>query len=237
MWSLFGDYYADVTRERFLQDLSNKQYLILLLDRGDSSVQGFSTIQVFEREVLGKNFISVYSGDTLIHRDYWGQTALQKAFFVFLMKLKLKNPLTTVWWFLISKGYKTYMLMARGCPEYWPRHDKATPVWPAAVINALATEKFGDDWKPALGVIQFADPAGRLKEGVAPIYPDLLNVDEIRYFNERNPGHAKGDELCCVGRIDAKLAAYYIGKLSVKMWRRYSRRLKHTLQPLPASAE
>lgn len=220
MWGLFNQYYADVSFERFVSDLRAKHSIILLIDSGDQSIQGFSTIQVYERMVDGKRFLAVYSGDTLIDRRYWGQTALQKAFFLFLMRLKLRNPLTTVWWFLISKGYKTYLLLARGCPEHWPRYEQETPEWPKAVMNALAAEKFGNDWQPEAGVIRFSQPVGRLKEGVAPVNDELLSIDEIRFFAERNPGHAEGDELVCLGRINARLAAYYVKKLLGKHWRK-----------------
>lgn len=143
MWAVFRSYYADISRDRFLSDLSEKQFVILLRDTGDQSLQGFSTIQVLRRSFEGQPYIAVYSGDTIINQAYWGQTALQGAFYRFLMGLMLRNPLTPLYWFLISKGYKTYLLVSRGCPDHWPRHDQATPNRVLGMIDQLATEKFG----------------------------------------------------------------------------------------------
>lgn len=226
MWAVFRSYYADVSRDRFLADLSEKQFVILLKDKGDASLQGFSTIQVLRRELDGRPYIAVYSGDTIINQAYWGQTALQGAFYRFLMGLMLRNPLTPLYWFLISKGYKTYLLVSRGCPDHWPRHDRATPDRVLGMIDQLAREKFGDDWKPEKGVLQFAKPAGRLKEGVAPIDVQALAYPDIRYFAERNPEHERGDELCCLAAINVKLALFYVNKLLTKSIRRQFAKFK-----------
>lgn len=233
MWSVFRQYYADISESRFLADLHEKQWVILLLDEGDRSVQGFSTIQVLRRRFEGREYLAVYSGDTIIHAAYWGQTALQAGFYRFLMRLMLSNPFTPVYWFLISKGFKTYLLVSRGCPDYWPRHDQPTPPRILGMLDQLASEKFGDAWQPATGILHFATPAGRLREGVAPISAELLSHPDIRFFAERNPGHAQGDELCCLARIDLKLALFYVGKLARKRWQRLRRR---SLRSAPAAA-
>ncbi len=226
MWTVFRRYYADISRDRFLADLSEKQYVIVLFDRGDQTVQGFSTIQVLRRTHNGRPYIAVYSGDTIINQAYWGQTALQGGFYRFLMGLMLKNPITPIYWFLISKGYKTYLLVSRGCPDHWPRYDRATPPHVMGMIDQLANEKFGSDWKPELGVLQFSTPAGRLKEGVAPIDAAALKHPDIRFFAQRNPGHEKGDELCCLAAINLKLGAFYIAKLLRKSLRRQLNKYK-----------
>lgn len=224
MWSVFCGYYADISRDKFLADLNEKQFVLLLFDSGDRSVQGFTTIQVLHRHFAGKPYIAVYSGDTIINEAYWGQSALQGGFYRFLMGLKVKNPLTPLYWFLISKGYKTYLLVSRGCPNYWPRHDSPTPDHVSGIIDQLSREKFADDWKPELGVLKFATPAGKLKEGVAPIDDAALAYPDIRYFVERNPGHTQGDELCCLAAIDMQGGVSYVGKLARKWVRRQFRK-------------
>ncbi|MCM2279809.1 MAG: hypothetical protein NDJ89_17175 [Oligoflexia bacterium] len=219
MWALFSVYYENIEREVFERDLATKDQVILLRDREDGSIQGFSTLQVYRREIRGRRVVVVFSGDTVISPAYWGQLALQWAFFRYILKTKLLNPAVPVYWFLISKGYRTYLLLSRNFPEYWPRHDRATPEWQQAVLDALAGEKYGADWKPELGILRFERPRDRLRSGVAPIEAALLsgpgNAD-IRYFQERNPGHAQGDELCCLGRVDARLGFFYSIKAARK---------------------
>lgn len=213
MWALFRLYYAEVTREHFERDLFEKRDVIVLTDTGDGSLQGFSTLLVYDRRVMGRRVVAVFSGDTIVHQDYWGQTALQRTFLGYIMRTKLKHPFVPVYWYLISKGYKTYLLLSRNYLEYWPRHDKATPAWQQAVIDQLSRDRYGDAYDASSGVLRFAGDDGRLRDGVSPIDRELLEAPDIRFFVERNPGHSEGEELCCIGRVNLSLWAAYTFKL------------------------
>lgn len=213
MWSVFARYYAEVSREVFERDLAEKDELILLRDAGDRSIRGFSTLKVFEETIDGRRHLAIFSGDTIVEQAYWGQRALHRRFIRYVVGKKLQNPRAAVYWFLITKGYKTYLLLARNFPDYYPRHDAPTPAAEAALLDRLSRRKFGDAWKPALGVLQFERCAGRLAEGVAPIDPSLLEDPDVRFFAQKNPGHAHGDELCCLGRVDLKLWASFTARL------------------------
>lgn len=200
MWGLFARHYEGVSRARFDRDLGEKTRVILATDSGDGALRGFSTIQVLGRRIGGRRATVVYSGDTIIDPAYWGQRALQGAFLRLLVLTKLSAPATPLYWFLISKGYKTYLLLARNFHRFWPRQGQATPAPQAELIRSLAAEKFGRAYRDDLGIIQAED--GRVRAGLAPITAELLRDPDVRFFVERNPGHAAGDELCCLGRFD-----------------------------------
>lgn len=236
MWRVFTKYYADVTRAKFEADLAEKQEVVILRDAADRSLQGFSTIQVYRREVHGRPFVAVYSGDTVLEEAYWGQTTLQKIFVAYLLRTKLKNPLVPVYWFLISKGYKTYLLLTRNMPTYWPRHDRPTPSLPAQVLDLLARDKFGDAWRPEQGILHFDVCQGRLKRGVAPIEAGLLAHPDIRFFVERNPGHADGDELCCLGEVDLAFPLMFPLKLLRRSVARFLTRARRLWADASASS-
>lgn len=213
MWTLFDSIYADVDRGRFDQDLAEKQHVILLFDEGNESIRGFSTLHVYRRAIEGRDVIVVYSGDTVIAPGYWGQRALHSAFVKFVTTCKARHPFVPLYWFLISKGYKTYLLLSRNFPEYWPRRDIPTPAWPAAVLNTLAKEKFGSQFVPERGVVQFDRPMGRLRTGIAPIESEMLQDPDVRFFIEKNPGHEAGEELCCLGRLGVQQGVFYMSRL------------------------
>ncbi len=217
MWVLYAHYYEEGTRDIFLRDLAEKNHVIVIRDTGDYSVQGFSTIKCFSKQVDGRLFWVVYSGDTIVAKEHWGQTALQRAFLTYIIRTKLQHPFTPVYWFLISKGYKTYLLLSRNFPTYWPRHDKPMPAWEKKVLDTLAKEKFGDDYLPEHGIVHYKDCPGRLKLDVAPISKELQKkYDDIRFFVEKNPGHEQGDELCCLGLNNPHTWIHYLGKLGRK---------------------
>lgn len=213
MWTVFDRVYADVERFRFEQDLAEKQHVILLLDKGDQSVQGFSTLCVYDRVVEGREVVVVYSGDTVIAPGYWGQRALHAAFVKYVAACMARHPFVPVYWFLISKGYKTYLLLGRNFPEYWPRRDTPTPPWPAAVMKTFASEKFGRHFVAERGVIEFDRPMGRLRDGMAPIEPEMLDDPDVKFFIEKNPRHEVGDELCCLGKLDFEQSIYSMRRL------------------------
>ena len=223
MWALFEQYYADVSRETFEKDLSHKNHVILIQERDTQRVKGFSTLQRLEMEVKGKKALVIFSGDTIVEKEYWGQTVLQKAFLGYVLRQKLSSGWVPTYWFLISKGYKTYLLLSRNFPVYWPRHDRPTPVWENELLSELASHKFGEAWIPELGILHFPDKKGRLKEDVAPIDEKLFQYPDIAFFARKNPGHLQGDELCCLGLVDFWLPFSYGKKLlfrKVKKWAR-----------------
>lgn len=224
MWRLFQSLYADVEQERFEQDLAEKQHIILLHEERDGSLQGFSTLAVYRRSVEGRSVVVVYSGDTVISPGYWGHRALQVAFVRFILLCKLRHPLLPVYWFLISKGYKTYLLLCRNFPEYWPRHDRETPPWQKELLAALCREKFGSAFKEERGILSFDRPLGRLRVEVAPIEPAMLADPDIRFFVERNPGHSQGDELCCLGGVGVRQGVYFSARLVRRALSRIGRR-------------
>ena len=52
-----------------------------------------------------------------------------------------------------------------------------------------------------------------LRAGLADITPERMADRDVRYFQERNPGHARGDELCCLApltRANFTRAAYRV---------------------------
>lgn len=216
MWELFARYYEDVTADKFERDLAGKAHVILIRAAGDHSVQGFSTITSFQRTVQGRRVVGVFSGDTIMAESNWHQTVLQRAFLSYVIRVKARYPLTPVYWFLISKGFRTYLLLARNFPEYWPRHDRATPRWQAAVLDDFARSRFGDAWQPELGVLRFPKCEGKLKGEVVGIDDRARSLAEVRFFEQRNPGHASGEELCCLGRVNGRLWTSYMLKLGRK---------------------
>lgn len=209
MWEIFDRYYEGAERSRFEADLSAKDHVILLHD--GPTLCGFSTVTTDRVQVDGRTVISVFSGDTVLEAEYHGQTALQWAFFQYIAKTKLRHPHRTVVWFLISKGYKTYLLLSRNFVTFYPRRDQPEPVWATTLIRELATRRFGAALDPEALVLRFPADHERLRAGVAPAEGETH--PDIRFFVARNPGHAAGDELCCIGVVDAKLILAYPLKL------------------------
>ena len=198
MWELFRRYYDRVARETFERDLDGKQRLIRLFDR-EGKVAGFSTIQLIPGEEGGKRTLTLFSGDTVVDRDCWGQKALQAEFSKELVRLKLRNLRTRLYWFLISKGHKTYLLMRNNFTMF-PSRDGPTPPAVQATLDRVARLKFGERYDASRGIVVFPD-ASAVKEEVRDVPSLEAAAPDVRFFLERNPGWVRGDELCCLAEI------------------------------------
>lgn len=225
MWRLYESYYDRCDEPRFRADLADKDDVILVRDAADGSLQGFTTLCSYPHEVGGRTHRVVFSGDTIIAAPYQGQSALQRAFVRYVMGVAWRHRRDPVHWFLISKGYKTYLLMSRNFVEYWPRWDRETPPAARELVSSLARRRFGASFREDLGVVRFDPPGPRLMADVAPIEPAALARPDVAFFVARNPGWADGDELCCVGRVEPAMAANYLRRLGARLARRALARL------------
>jgi hypothetical protein len=221
MYEVFGLYYDNTTNEKFKKDLKNKEVIFLLCDSSSDEIMGFSTIYALETRINGKSIRGLFSGDTIIDEKYWGQGVLGVAFLKYLFIQKLKNPFRPVYWFLISKGYKTYLLMANNFPEHYPRYEKETPRNKKRIIDSFAKEMYKDYYDSNTGVIFFQKKGqckDQLKCEVTPISLEMMQKNSrIRFFAEKNPGWKNGgDELACIAKMTFSMPLFY----QLKVWRK-----------------
>lgn len=197
MWALFAASYDGAKRSDFDRDLDEKHHVIVLKDV-ERRVMGFSTLLAIEEP---GQWCAVFSGDTIVAPGFWGQTALQRAFIWYLMAQRLKRGLP-VYWFLITKGYRTYLLLTRYFPTHWPRHDAPTPALEASLLDTLCRRKFGDAWDPASGLLRFTGDVCRLAEDLADVPARMAKDEDVAFFLAKNPRWREGDELCCLAAAD-----------------------------------
>ncbi len=234
MFAILDKYYANCTWDQFQKDLSNKNRVILLEDARSGELKGFTTLRQFvTRTKEGREIAGLFSGDTIIEAEYWGQWALKTNFYKAMLIAWWENWLETggrrpLFWFLISKGYKTYLLLANNFFEHWPRYDAILPQEQKLVIEALAEELYPGRLRAVssqdhLGeglVLAFEKGSPCLRESVAPITSKHLENPKIRFFQNLNPGWEQGHELCCITPISAWDLVKTISLLMSNMWLR-----------------
>jgi hypothetical protein len=201
MFALMDDHYTNVHRSVFDADLSEKRWVILIHDPATGRLCGFSTQTLLDAELSGQPVKALFSGDTIIHRERWGDPALSHVWGRLALTIIDANPGTELYWFLISKGYKTYRFMPVFFREFYPRHDAPTPSRVHAVLDALAHGRYPEEYDAEAGVIRATPLQYRLREGLAEVTPERLRDPHVRFFHARNPGHGRGDELCCLAPL------------------------------------
>lgn len=186
MFALFTTYFATSDRMTFERDLAEKAWVVLLRD-DDGTIDGFSTLMQMR---VGEATV-FFSGDTIVARHRWGSTDLPRLWSRHVFSIAGANA----YWFLISSGFRTYRYLPLFFRDFYPRDTTMKPL-----LDAIASAKFGESYDPRTGVVRLATPAP-LREGISD--PELrMNNPHVRFFVEANPGHADGDELACLVRID-----------------------------------
>lgn len=220
MYAVFSQYYQNTTLQTFLDDLSRKSGVILARTRKSKRIVGFSTLTVFDISVEGKRAKGLFSGDTIVEPAYWGSRCLHVAFYSQLIRVRLRYPLTPLYWLLISKGYKTYLLLTRNFYSYFP--DRNTPNSPLRqVVAAYSEQLFPKAFDPQRMLLDFGEGAQHLKEDVAGITPEMCAQDaDIAYFEQCNPSWRRGTELPCAGEVSYSALLRYCYRLGMKLLRR-----------------
>src|SRR5688572_15306387 len=201
MFALMDRHYENVNPATFAADLVAKSWVILLCDPETGALCGFSTQVILEVTVLDRPVRALFSGDTIVDRERWGDSALAHVWGRLALSLIDRYEGADLYWLLISKGYKTYRFLPLFFHEFYPRHDRPTPAWAHAVLYALARHKFPVAYDPATGIVRADGRKDRLRPGVAELTGERLRDPHVRFFAERNTGHAQGDELCCLAPL------------------------------------
>jgi len=200
MYAIYASYYDATNHALFLDDLGHKSHVIELV--ADGEVCGFSTLALLHFEHRRVPNLAIFSGDTIIDQAYWGDQALVAAFCHFAGTLKASDPARPLFWFLISKGYRTYRYLSLFAHRYYPSHAGPTPQPMCERLDILGRQKFGASFDAASSIIRFAESRGHLKPQWADVRPQLRVHPVVRFFLDHNPGYAQGDELACLTELD-----------------------------------
>jgi hypothetical protein len=197
MFALLDLHFDGVDWLTFQTDLSEKNWVILLEDE-EGALRGFSTLLIYLTRAAGTPVTVAYSGDTIVERAWWGSPALPGTWIRAVKQLSAMNSDGDVYWLLLTSGYRTYRFLPVFFRSFYPRFDGEASG--AALLDAIALERFGSRYDPRAGVVRFPRPQ--------VLAPDLLDVSKgrtedahVRFFLARNPGYVRGEELVCLTRI------------------------------------
>lgn len=199
MAKLYLSCYEASSESVFLHDLATKDEALIV--RAGEQLIGFTTLRTFERDWQGARLRFVYSGDTVVDRQHWGQQALAFAWIQRVGELRRERPDCPLYWFLLVKGHRTFRYLPAFARSFHP-HWREDQEHLKTLADALALEMFPDDYNPSTGVVEFEPSRGQLKPDIAQPAAAARSREDVRFFLARNPGYARGHELVCLCELD-----------------------------------
>jgi hypothetical protein len=198
MFRLHACFFRNLDRGLFHGDLREKDWVITVSD-GPKFV-AFSTIRLYQETVDDRSLRILFSGDTIVHPEYWSRNLLVPPFGAFLARLMEERSGEEIYWFLITKGHRTFMSLPVFFRQFVPTLEDEPQEW-KRILDTIACRRFPDCYDPSTGIIS---PSGQRDF----LIPELVEVADarkegrwVRFFQEKNPGYVRGDELCCLTRI------------------------------------
>ena len=198
MYQLLSQHFEGVTMGQFHRDIAEKNWVVLI-ERSERLV-GFSTILAYETSFDGAPLSVIYSGDTIVAPEAWNSSTLPRAWIESVVKLRQLYPRGPYLWLLITSGFRTYRFLPVFWREFYPRYDSLTPPSAQRLITQLATERFGQQYDAATGIVRLTHPQ-RLRGALAEIPAGRQEDPHVAFFASRNPDYAQGDELVCLTEL------------------------------------
>src|SRR5882672_8380445 len=167
LFALYAQHYSGARRDQFEGDLAEKEVVILLRDRSSQEVRGFSTQMILRQRIGGQEVRALFSGDTIIAPSHWGDQELRRGWCRYAAAALTAEPGVPLYWFLMTKGYRTYLYLPVFFRDFFPHCDRETPRDLQTLLDAFARQKFGDAYDPHSGLIRFPESHGQLSEDLA----------------------------------------------------------------------
>lgn len=198
MFEVMKNHYENINYEKFIRDLSKKRWVILLEENG--RVAGFSTAALIEIETEGKKIKGVFSGDTIIDQQYKWEMEFQKRWVKFVTGL-MEEHKEGLYWFLLSKGEKTYRFLPLYFKKFYPNCETDTPAEIKEIMDWYAMYIYGENYDSNRGVVINRGENDYLNSKMAEVNGEKMKNKHIRFFLEANSGYLKGDELVCIAEL------------------------------------
>ncbi len=201
MYALMEEHYRGISRASFERDLSDKDWVVEVVEEGSGTLLGFSTQKLLEITLEDGEVRALFSGDTIVARSQWGSSALLGAWSRLALELMDAHKASELYWFLICQAVRTYRFLPAFFRDFFPRYDTATPGRERMILDALGRQQFSNAYDSNHGIVRVNPSSYVLRPNIMDICSVSRPDPHHQFFVERNPQYAKGDELCCIALL------------------------------------
>lgn len=215
MARLYLDNFDGSSTAIFREDLADKDEVIFLFL--DQELLGFTTLKVFNATWDDRKVRIVYSGDTIVAPQHWGQQALAFAWIKRIGEIKRDAAELPLFWFLLVKGHRTYKYLSVFGKSFFPHWSESRPDL-KTLADQLAIARFGAHYDASSGLVCFPESRGHLKKEIAEPTSEEMNKAATRFFLGKNPDYRLGHELVCVCELESFNMKPLTARIFQKAW-------------------
>ena len=200
MFDLLSRYYLGVTEADFARDLAGKEH-VMLLREGIGRVVGFSTLLRFDLATCAGTVRGIFSGDTIVEESYRRTLGFATELAHYLEDTRRTSSGKRTFYFLISKGWRTYRILPFLFKDFHPTYRATMPREHREVRDAFGNWKYPREYDPRTGRIVFDHETQRIRSESAEAFDPRRNDPHVAFFFQANPHYLRGDELVCVAEV------------------------------------
>jgi hypothetical protein len=191
MYGLYGPNHHVSREEFFARVREHFDYVALFRLRRSARLIGFTGVRArFLTLDSGRRIPTVYSGLSFILPEFRGGAQVVYVLAYHALRMKLRQPRSTVIIWSDNISYKPYVLTARHIRRFYPSRFGTTPTDMLELRDQLGDRYYGELYERETGTVH--KPNLRLKSHLAPIGPHELEDPDIRFYADHNPAHADG---------------------------------------------
>jgi hypothetical protein len=215
MFELMRSNYDFMTKDNFLADLNQKQYVGLLYDK-EQTVQGFTTYAINPQNCGTSEYNILFSGDTIIAPEHWGSHELTRGFCKSVGQFMAWDIHKKWYWYLLSKGHRTYMYLPLFFEAYYPSvAPSSSDNLLAAIADAVSQCLYPKYWQKELGILKFDTKIGQLTPKLAEATFQKAKKQHVAFFLKKNPQFYEGEELVCITDLNPNNAKGFAKEIIV----------------------
>ncbi len=190
MWALYGPHH-NVLRPHFEARLLGFAQVAVFREEG--RIAGFTGVRFRRFVVEGSPCQTIYFGQTFLDPSARGRQLIQRTVTRLFLTERARSPLVPWFFWSDALSYKPYLVMARNLDLFFPHPTLPTPPRIRALLDRIGEAYYPGLYDPSSGTVR--RPEARLKEHVAPISEQDLSDPFLRFYAQKNPGHAAGHGL------------------------------------------
>lgn len=194
--------YMDISAAEYADSLAHKTWICLHRNAADGRLVGQVSARLsLETHPLDGRPVAIFSTHhAAVDPVFRGAGLVQRSVLRFCLAARRRHPFVRMLLSFDAMGYGSYLHLAHGLADCWPRHDAPMPPEHFALLDHILSRDYAEAWVRERGVLRW--PQRRLRAGAARITPQMMAADpHLQFFAGANPGHEQGESLVCVAPV------------------------------------